>query len=261
MVRKVCENLERKRELLYSFSTVVFIPVLYYCAVTYAFTPSTPFPKINKEGDHGIEGGVGGGGGDFVQESLGGQGDTGTDGSLRDAINRTFDGDILNFIRKRRELPYESVFYIVLLEVVKLFIVLTIYPGNHLFDQTPPLSWVWRGKTGTSPNSSYAAGQAGRAAQGRLPFSKRDKENGPGKSPSLQIKVLVYLAPALLCSVSSSYPSIVHSLCCTNKSLAIALHCMNDERLIRSFNFFCRFWSSAREYAIMLAPVLFVIYL
>lgn len=201
----MCENIDTKRELLYSFSTLVFTPILYYFAVTSAFKLSEQGVLSNDPSTASVLSSTGEGvqdGGplpatpvisDHEEEKVGGGGDesvtnNGTGGS---SVGRD---PIIGFILEQRELPFETVFYVVVFEVLKLLIVFTVFPGSHLFDQTPSLQTMWNlsgmgnvagggsGLIGTGGSSS-----SGKASQGRLPFSKRD--NLVAKSQPLQIKV------------------------------------------------------------------------
>lgn len=203
MGKKVCENVDSKRELLYSFSTLVFTPLIYYFAVTSAFSTSgdrdatgnsSPAASVSSPSlATAQDGSVGGGSASSV--------DAGTLSSQQEekavgSNDTVVGGDpIIGFILQHRELPFETVFYVVAFEVLKLLVVFTIFPGSHLFDQTPSLQVMWNltqgGNSGGSglmgAGTSAGLGHSGKASQARLPFSKRD--SAASKSPSLQIKV------------------------------------------------------------------------
>lgn len=193
MPRKSCENVDSKRELLYSFSTLVFTPLLYYFAVTSAFssksvgesTTSPPIPNEDKESSTVL-----------LQQSQQNEEVTSATGST----NNTSDNDlIIKFILEQHELPFETVFYVVLFEIIKLLIVFTVFPATHLFDQSPSLSSMWNlsnlGSAGliASSSSVTTGANSSKASLGRLPYSysKRDRDSAPGKSPAFQVKVKI----------------------------------------------------------------------
>ncbi|ODM98252.1 Phosphatidylinositol-glycan biosynthesis class F protein [Orchesella cincta] len=180
MGRKVCENVDSKRELLYSFSTLVFTPLLYYFAVTSAFPsgggePTLVVQRPAAEFDDNLEKA-----GESTRESSSPVlQETGKGG------NESQSESVVAFIVQFRELPHETVFYVVLFEIVKLLVVFTIFPGSHLFDQTPSLTSLWNLPTLGNSNLSSAS-----SSKARLPFSRRDRDHAPVKSPALQTKVL-----------------------------------------------------------------------
>ncbi|CAL8099881.1 unnamed protein product [Orchesella dallaii] len=182
MGRKVCENVDSKRELLYSFSTLVFTPLLYYFAVTSVFPsgietsggqrPVEDFAdNVEKAGESRESSSP------LQQESKGFQ----SSGS-----NESESDSIIAYIVQFRELPHETVFYVIVFEIVKLLVVFTVFPASHLFDQTPSLISLWNINSVGSSNLSSTSS----SSKGRLPFSRRDKDHAPVKSPALQTKIL-----------------------------------------------------------------------
>lgn len=172
MGKKVCENADCKRELLYSLSSLVFTPVLWYFAVT------GQFQKEFRDGSEVPPVGDGEGSDGISTEGKGGSMEM--SGNETDGVGTEV---VIKWIIEKRELPVETVFYVVAFEILKLLIVFIVFPGSHLFDQSPSLQAMWSlGGQGSHGNSG------GKGSQGRLPFSKRDS-SGP-KAPSLQVKIM-----------------------------------------------------------------------